>query len=445
VEGLTTHRWGRFGRIFARSRKTVLIWVLVLLFLGTAVRLVASAYAGVNRTPVSCEAVNIGISLAKTGSYADAYGAGVGPTAHCAPLQPLFLSAFFDLFGVNARAHFAINTAASIASALAFALLPALALACELPVFCGVLGGLAGALLPFNFYYQVRGNFDQPFTAAAFVALCILFCQTRRKARFTKWRGAALGVAAGLGCLLSPVMVPVMVAWVIIMVVEHRRQLGRMVIFSALAAVCFLATVSPWAIRNYEVLGALIWTRSDFWLEMNASNNNLMTANEEINLSLPDYALFSPYTGDIQRAKEKRLGELAYMQTKKQQFLGWLQNHKQRFLTLTAQRFRLFWFPKMERRIQTILEAALTILSISGLVLLFRARAPSAWIFGVLVVLYPAAYYLIMVSPRFRLPLEPFLFLLSGYCVFQIALALEHRRGSTRQRILSSPTLYSEP
>jgi hypothetical protein len=68
------------------------------------------------------EPVNIAVSLAARGQYADAYGIGVGPTAHCAPLYPALLSVLFSAFGTGAHGVLAMNIFGSVSASLAFAL-----------------------------------------------------------------------------------------------------------------------------------------------------------------------------------------------------------------------------------------------------------------------------------------------------------------------------------
>lgn len=290
-----------------------------------------------------------------------------------------------------------------------------------------MLGGAAGAILPINFWTQTSGSFDAPFTAAAFVGLCICICRIRVKDRFTWREGVTLGIAVGLGCLLSPAILPAIIGWLILFGIGRRRQPRQLLMFFAAIMACFVAVLTPWAIRNYQVLGSPIWSRSNFWLEIHASNNDWMTADEEKNVRMPQFALVHPYFGGAERAEVKRLGEVSYMHAKRKQALDWIWSHKRRFLQLTAERFRLFWFSDMRRPLQTIGEAVLTVLGLSGLVLLFRSRISSAWVFGSIFVLYPPVYYLIQVTPRYRLPLEPFLFLLAGYSVFQAGIAMDRK------------------
>ena len=402
-------------KLFGHRR--IIIPATVVFFLGLAVRLLLLVLLH-TEPEAPPEPVKIAISLATTGKYADAYGTGVGPTAHCAPLHPLLLSGLLRIFGTNEAGRFSIKVAASTGSALVFALLPLLAFASGLNPIAGVLAGAAGAVLPFNFWPQTSGVFDAPFTAVVLVGLCILVCRIWARGTLTMREGVILGTAAGLGSLLNPAILPVLAAWLITIAVENRRRARQVLLLWGACAACLIWTLTPWAVRNLRVLGSLIWTRSNFWLEMHVSNNDWLTADEERNERMPEFALVHPYLGAVEKAKVKKLGEVAYMRLKRREAIAWVGGHKRKFLVLTAERVRLFWLPRMTRPLQTLLEALLTILGLGGLVLLFRQRARSAWLFAGIFVAYPAVYYIIQVSPRYRLPIEPFLFLLAAHLVW---------------------------
>lgn len=360
------------------------------------------------------EPVNIAVSLVTTGKYADAYGPGVGPTAHSAPLHPLLLSVAFRIFGTGAHGELAMSVLGSIAASVAFALLPALAVASGFGLFSGALAGVAGALLPINFWCQTSGAFDAPFTAAMLVLLSLLLCRIWAVASFRTHEAVVFGLAAGVGCLLNPVLIPVLAAWSIASVVRYRQHLRRVLVFLAVSTLCFLVVLAPWAIRNYRALGALIWTRSNFGLELQVSNNDLLTADLERNVRLPAFGLLHPFLNIGERAKVRAVGEVAYQRSKRQEAFAWIASHKGLFLWRSAERFRLFWFPRMSRVWQSAFEIALTIAGLGGLLLLFWEQCAFAWIFGAAAAAYPAVYYVIQVSPRYRFPLECILFLLAA-------------------------------
>ena len=397
-----------------KHRRPAVTWGIVVFVVGLLVRL---ALVLPNRPTTLFERhepLQIALSLLTTGRYADAYGAGTGPTAHCAPLHPVLLSILLRIFGTGARGALAMNVFASTAAAVGFALLPAVAVAGGLGLSSGVLAGMAGALLPVNYWAQTSGSFDAPFTCVALLALCVLLCRVWAAAQFTKSEGVAFGVVAGAGCLLNPALIPVLAAWSIASVVRYRLQWRRVLAFLAVAAVLVLSILAPWAIRNYRVLGSLIWTRSNFGLELQVSNNDTMTADLERNVRLPGFALLHPFPGSEERAKVRMAGEVAYQRSKQRQAFAWIASHKRRFLLLTAERFRLFWLPDMRWPWQSVFEAALTLLGLCGLAFLFWKRHAFAWVATAVLVAYPAVYYVIQVSPRYRFPLEPILLLLAA-------------------------------
>jgi hypothetical protein len=396
--------------------KLTLAWCAAVFVAGVLVRLtgvVPQAHEKVTRT----EPVNIAISLATTGRFADAYGDGVGPTAHAAPLYPLLLSLVFRVFGMGGRGDLAMSITGSVAAALSFALLPALGMVSGIGLRIGALAGMAGALLPVNFWVQTSGVFEAPFTACAFIILCTLVCRIWASASFTAREAIVFGLTAGVGCLLSPVLIPVLAAWSVVSVVRFQQDLRRLLAFVAISAVCCLCVMAPWAIRNGRVLGSFIWTRSNLGLELQVSNNSFVTPDEEANVRMPGWAKLHPFTNSEERAKVRTLGEVAYERQKWQQALAWVTSHKLAFLRLTAERFRLFWLPVMLRWWQSAFEIALSLTAFAGLFLLFRERNASAWIFGSAMIAYPAIYYIIEVSPRYRFPLECMLFLLSAKSV----------------------------
>jgi hypothetical protein len=401
-------------------------WGIVVFVVGLLVRLVLVLPDG--DTTQRPEPMQIALSLMTTGRYADAYGAGSGLTAHCTPLTPVLLSILLRIFGTDARGALAITVFGSAAAAAGFALLPALAVASGLGLSSGVLAGMAGALLPVNFWPQTSGVFDAPFTSMALVVLCLMLCRVWAAARFTRSEGVAFGVVAGFTCLLNPVLIQVLAAWSIASAVRYRPQLRRVLAFFAVAAVCVLSVLAPWAIRNYRALGSLIWTRSNFGLELQVSNNDMMTADLERNVRLPEFALLHPFAGADERAKVRIVGEVAYQRSKERQAFAWITSHRWRFLLLTAERFRLFWLPNMRRPWQSVFEAALTLMGLCGLARLFWRGYAFAWEVSAALVAYPAVYYVIQISPRYRFPLEPILFLLAADLVsFTLACAATRR------------------
>jgi 4-amino-4-deoxy-L-arabinose transferase-like glycosyltransferase len=395
------------------SRKRPAFWCCAIFLVGLLVRLGLGLPK--HPGPVSGrEVVNVALSLLSTGRFADAYGPGEGPTAHCAPVYPILLSFLYRIFGTGSAGSIATIVLTSAFSSATFALLPLLASIGGLGLTTGVLAGFAGALLPINFWTQTTSTFEAPATAFFLVVLCILACRIQASARFTLREGLIFGLAAGLGCLVSPALVPLLAGWVLLLAVQYRSELRRVLPFSAVVAIAIIATLLPWAIRNDRALGSLIWTRSDFGLELQVSNNDLMTADGERNFRNPAFEVIHPAGGGAEFSRAQRLGEVAYNRSKQQEAVAWIASHKQRFAVLTIERAILFWFPGMQRQVQTVCEAAISSLGFCGLVLAFRRRLLIFWICLPAFTLFPAIYYIVEASPRYRFPIEPVMFLFAA-------------------------------
>lgn len=113
VPGILT-RLGKHCESTPGSRAAAGAWGTAIFVTGALVRLGSVMLGAYPQQLSRPEPINIAVSLATHGTYADAYGPGIGPPAHCAPLHPLFLSALIRMFGVHAHAALAISVAASI-------------------------------------------------------------------------------------------------------------------------------------------------------------------------------------------------------------------------------------------------------------------------------------------------------------------------------------------
>ncbi|HTP86800.1 MAG TPA: hypothetical protein VMJ34_07630 [Bryobacteraceae bacterium] len=411
----------------AAPLKRIWIWTAVILVLGFIVRLCLLLYAPPENQ--GQEPVRIAVSLVNSGRYADAYGENVGPTAHCAPLLPLIVSVPIRIFGAGAESTMPICLLESAVASLAFALLPVLAMAIGIGLRSGVVAGIVGALLPVNYWVQSGSPFDAPYTAVALVVLCILLCGVWRRSAFGLKEGAVFGTVAGIGCLMSPALIPVLAGWAALSLFVFRAKARSVLRFLAAALLCAVVVLLPWAIRNRIALGSTIWTRSNFGLELRVSNNDVVTADLERNVRMKDFASLHPLLSEQLRDRIRHVGEVEFMHEMKRDALAWIASHKHQFLLLTAERFRLYWLPRMRRTSQSLFEAALTAAGLGGLVLLWRRQRQSAWLLGTVLVTYPLVYYIIQASPRYRFPVECLLFVLAAASLEAIARHFTAQKG----------------
>ena len=82
--------------------------------------------------------------------------------------------------------------------------------------------------------------------------------------------------------------------------------------FCGVECLIVAACLAPWAIRNYRVLGAPVFTRSNAGLELRLSNNDLATADEHVNYSNRLYHAYHPLQNPREAVKVRQMGEIEY-------------------------------------------------------------------------------------------------------------------------------------
>ena len=186
-----------------------------------------------------------------------------------------------------------------------------------------------------------------------------------------------------------------------------------------LAAICTIAIVSPWIIRNYTVFHAFIPLRSNFGAELYESAQ-LENEGYPTMATLP-HAQASP---EFQRYK--RLGELAYSREQGDRAKAIIRAHPGIFASHILRRVYFFWasvpHPTDETFKGLLNEtgrefnyAFLSLAGLLGLALALRNGVPAAWLFFWAFAIYPLLYYGITVQARFRHPLEPLICVLGVY------------------------------
>ena len=84
---------------------------------------------------------------------------------------------------------------------------------------------------------------------------------------------------------------------------------------------------------------------------------------------------------------------------------------------------------------------ASSVLALWGLLLALRRRARDATLFGLLLLFYPAIYYVVYPHPRYRHPIEPEMLILGVYLVSQA----ETRKAGAALRSKSTLVRASGP
>jgi hypothetical protein len=365
------------------------------------------------------ENVLAAVSLATKGELSDAFGPGSGPTAHVSPAYPLLLSVIFRTAGTGKAGELTKRLLAATLAAATYALFPFIALEAGLSVGVVVCAGAVASFLPLNFWPEVSGDHDAVPTGLMIALMFLCFARLWRVRTLTIRSSLLLGLVAGIGTLVAPFVVPLFACWTAVTLAafrDHRQQYIRRM---ALAWLVLAACVAPWLARNMRTFGVPIWSRSNFWMEMNVSNNDLAPPTAEGNIAFR--AAMHPFDNGVERDKYAAIGEIAYQAEQKARAKAWMRENPGRFAELTAMRTFFYWFPPMKSPWATLGMAILTVLGLSGLVLIFAERSRARWLFAILLAVFPLVYYVVQALARYRYPMEWSMKLLAGVAIWAIA------------------------
>lgn len=181
-----------------------------------------------------------------------------------------------------------------------------------------------------------------------------------------------------------------------------------------ISALVFIACVAPWTARNYQTFGKFIFIRDNFGAELRLGNGRGADGT---------WMQYLHPTQDLYAMRQyTEMGELAYIDMRKQQALGYIEADYPRFAVLCLKRFIYFWAgpPRLAQvwwlaQVKNSLFLASSILMFWGLGRALRQSRPGAWLLFWLILLYPAIYYVVFPGQRYRHPIEPVITILGVY------------------------------
>lgn len=384
------------------------------------------------------EAGRIAKSLVEGHGYANPFNGWSGPTTWLPPLYPLLLALAFKLFGVYTNvAAFFVLTMNSLFSA---AIVPAVY---EIAARCFDARGFARrnssraapvalwsawmwAVYPAALQYAVHWIWEMSLSAFLFTWALVFALRLRgigdaeeRAGSGQPLRWAAFGALWGFVALSNATLLlcfPAATLWILWPQLRARASIRRIITGPILAAVLFCVVMTPWWIRNERTMHTFIATRGNFPQE-------LWQSTREENGALPWGTAMPLWPGDPEFQLYVRLGEVRFMQMRKEQAIASLRAHPGRLVRHSIDRFFFFWdgtphppdrHPWLEYG-RVLSHSFLSLCGLLGLGLALRRRVPGtvlmAWVF----LLAPLPYYFVTVQPRFRHPIEPLIAILGVY------------------------------
>jgi hypothetical protein len=426
----TPARENRGRRILLSAARSLPLIVLVALFLRVGF---AWDYVGQNSRqalavlPFLQESGNIAASLASGHGFSSPFRIETGPTAWMPPLYPWLLAGIFRVFGVRTYDSFLAAVALNILCST---------LTCVPIFFAGKrLGGLTVAALAARlwafFPNSILNAFESMWDAsvAALLAAIILWA-TLAIAKSERWRDwVGYGLLWGVTLLTNVTLVsllPLLLGWL----AYCRRKaslsahcsdglvnstFAKPVFAFGIAVLCCV----PWTIRNYMVFHRTVLMRSTLGLQMWIGNNeNPQEAwREELH----------PIFNSAERARYIRVGEIEYMREKQREAIEFILAHPARDVRQFASRFIGMWSggtptplqdfvrtPGLWFRGVLLFNFLVAIGTAAGIVVLWKQRSAYLFPIAVFPVVFPWAYYLTLVVPRYRLPIDPAVMLLTA-------------------------------
>ena len=370
----------------------------------------------------------IGRAIATGQGFSDPFEGRTGPTAWEPPLYPYLIAAVFKITGVYTHASalilLSINSFFSALTCIPIFLIAKKCFSEKVALWSGWLW----ALLPSVMYWCTRWVWE---TSLAALLLAILFWITLQ---LEEARGAKLwfvyGVLWGIAALTNTSLLAFLLpsglwAWYR----RYKKQAGSLPQV-ALASLFFMATISPWLVRNYETFGKFIFVRSNFGAELRLGNGPFADGTW--------MQWLHPSQNIVELRRYQQMGELTYVAVRKREAMEFIRASYPRFAWISVKRFIYYWggLPRSSKiaalaPFKNSLFLASSVLAFWGVGRALRRHRPGAWLFFWLLLTYPTIYYFVFPHPRYRHPIEPELGILIVYAISE-AEGIHSRKSSPK-------------
>jgi hypothetical protein len=341
-------------------------------------------------------------------------GAPAAPTAQQPPLYPSILASVFKVFGIytseSAWTAVVINVLAGAVTAVVLYYAGRLH-------FGETVGILAAWLwvLPWMFRFNSFSvSLTSSYLAALGISILLLWIP---KTLEGDWEWFVLGIYSGLLVLLQPALLPIALVYGAWLASSRASSRHRLIAFAGL-----LLLMAPWIVRNYVTFGRFIPIRDNFGLELWVGNRPGMQGTVDYSGDFPDH---DPST-------YARLGELPFMDAKFSQAMEFIAGNPEGFLGRVGQRAVEFWY--LPYFVPSIVVAIFGWLG--AVLVLWNDR--KQWVWLVMLVVFPAVYWVTHNFPTYRHPIEPVVILLASYCVGEILSRRNQSSSKEKVQVLAS-------
>jgi 4-amino-4-deoxy-L-arabinose transferase-like glycosyltransferase len=334
-----------------------------------------------------------------------------GPTAMVPPLYTFLLAGIFRLFGIyTLTSGFLILTLNSLFSSLN-CIAVYFSAEYSLGLRAARIAAWAWALYPFAIYFSADRVWEYALTSLLFTT-CFCIAQRIHTARgWLPWAG--FGLLYGIAAQSNPCVLSVFPFLLALALWKARKAGNPWLRSGTLAACAALLALTPWTIRNYRVLHVLCPVRDDYWINVYAGNyDNTSPVNP------PSNPAAHPPSNPAEMKKFLAMGEVPYLAEKHALAVSWIRSHPGDFARAIGHRAAYYWTGYWSFRPEYLAieptelpnmfyVCGVTLLLALGVrrLLLWNPAALPPYL--VLILIFPAAYYLSLVLMDYRQPIEP--------------------------------------
>lgn len=379
-------------------------------------------------------------ALARTGTLADAFGPGTGPTAHLMPVTIVVAAAVQRTLGDSAAASLVLSLWTLTLLGASWLLARSLfAKAGWRPA--ALIGGLALlCLLPGHIVQEVADFRVWEGGLATLLALAniwLIVTLDRREAIAAQplLIGAALSAATFFVSPTTGLAVDACWAWLAL----RRLPLRCTLAFAATAAAALALVLAPWVLRNAQVMGSPILLRDNFGLEIALANYpGALDPADWLAESQARMRAIHPNDNAAALARLRAAGgEVAYSRALGRETRAWIAAHPLDFARLALRHYRQFYFPDRWQGALTNWEAFPTLrielirlvaaFGLAGLLVGLLRRARFYGLFALYIGLAGLPYALVQPVPRYAYVVWPLLAFLAARLLVDIFAGLKAR------------------
>lgn len=394
--------------------------------------------------PFMFESGNIAASIANGKGFSSPFRVDTGPTAWMAPVYPLLLAGVFRIFGTYTFSSYVVAAGLNILFST-FTCVPIFFTGRRVAGL-GVGAGAAWLWAIFPNAIQIPSESIWDACLAALIAATILWATLAlaESARVRDW--CAYGLLWGLALMTNPTLaslLPFLLGWMAWRAYKRRWPVQIWAVFSGplLAVVVAALCCVPWTIRNYEVFHHFVPLRSILGLQLSMGNND----------AARDFWLGEghPIHDATERDKYVQMGEIAYMQEKQYEALDYITSHPRRELHLIWARFVSLWAGGATHPVRDfflvhslyfrgvlIFNVLAAFGAFAGIIALIWKRNPCAFPLAIVPIIFPCAYYLTLSLPRYMLPIDPIVMLLTAFAIASLSHAKQPASQPVKSRNL---------